>query len=179
MLNSDNSLLIIIDIQEKLIKAAQNSNSLINSANKITKAANILGIPLIITEQYPKGLGQTDPSIIEAYPNVHPIEKTSFSAMQEENFINEIKKFNKKQIILCGIETHICVLQTAIELISNGYDVYILKDASSSRSEFEHKSGLDLLQQYGAKIISTEIAIFQWLRTSKHPHFKEIQALIK
>ena len=99
--------------------------------------------------------------------------------MQEENFINEIKKFNKKQILLCGIETHICVLQTAIELISNGYDVYIFKDASSSRSEFEHKSGLDLLQQYGAKIISTEIAIFQWLRTSKHPHFKEIQALIK
>ena len=179
MLKKDNSILVIIDIQDKLLRATYNPNTVLNSSVKITKASKILNIPVIITEQYPKGLSYTIDNIKNEFADVIPIEKTSFSAMNDEKFRNQIKSCGKKQILICGIETHICVLQTAADLISEGYEVYILKDACSSRNEFEHNTGIELLAQYGAKITCSEIAIFQWLESSKHPRFKEVQALIK
>jgi nicotinamidase-related amidase len=86
---------------------------------------------------------------------------------------------NKKQILIGGIETHICILQTVADLISEGYEVFVLKDCCSSRKEFDHNTGIELMKQYGAKITSTEISLFEWLKTSKHENFKEVQALIK
>lgn len=176
MLDSANSVLVIIDIQEKLVNAALNGENTITNAAKISKAAEILNIQTIITEQYPKGLGQT----IECIKNNNAkiIEKTSFSAYQEKEFKQAIDSLNKKQIILCGIEGHICVLQTAIELKQQGYEVFVLKDCTSSRNEFELNAGFDVMQQQGINTTCVEITLFQWLRTSKHPHFKEIQKLI-
>ena len=179
MLKRDNCVLVIIDIQEKLLKAVYNPDFVLNSSVKIAKAASILNIPTIITEQYPKGLGYTVKAIKTVSANINPIEKTAFSAMKEEKFYEQIKSYGKKQILICGIETHICVLQTAAELSSKGYEVYVLKDACSSRKEFEHNTGIELLTQYGSKITCSEIAIFEWLESSKHPNFKKIQALIK
>ena len=99
--------------------------------------------------------------------------------MLQPEFAQQIKNSGKKQIVLCGIETHICVLQTAADLIKEGFEVYIVKDACASRNKKEYKTGLELLEQYCAKITCVEIALFEWLKTSKHPNFKEIQALIK
>ncbi len=93
--------------------------------------------------------------------------------------MNALEKANKKQVVILGIETHICVLQTAVDLIKNGFEVYIVKDACASRNKKEYKTGLELLKQYGAKITCTEIALFELLKTAKHPNFKDIQALIK
>ena len=179
MLNSEDSILVIIDIQDKLVKAAYHGDNLVKNAAKAAKAAQIMNIPVIITEQYPKGLGKTVNELSESIKNYTPIEKTYFSAMREDKFRDILKNYKKKQILLCGIETHICVLQTASDLISKGYEVYILEDASSSRNIYEHNTGIELLKQYGAKITCTEIALFEWLKTSQNPNFKEIQALIK
>lgn len=180
MLNIEDSILIIIDIQEKLINAANKGDICAINAAKLANAASILNIPTIITEQYPKGLGKTSHFIIQKLPKKSYIfEKTSFSIMNEHEIKTKLESFNQKQIILCGIETHICVLQTAIDLLKSDYKVHIVKDAVSSRKYEEYEIGLELLKQYGAKITSLEIVLFEWLKSSKHPHFKEIQALIK
>ena len=178
MLNIKTSVLVIIDIQEKLINATTNvNNSVVQNIAKMSKAASVLGIPTIITEQYPQGLGKTDADI--DVKNAETIEKSSFSALLEPDFAEEIQSLNKKQIIIGGIETHICVLQTVADLISEGYEVYVLKDCCSSRKEMEHTTGIELMKQYGAKITCVEIALFELLKTSKHHNFKEIQSLIK
>lgn len=180
MLNTEDSLLIIIDIQEKLLKAACESEKIASNVVKMAKASNILSVPVIVTEQYPKGLGETVSVLKDALASdVCVIEKTSFSALSEGKFKDKIDSFNKKQVLICGIETHICVLQTALDLHNAGYDVYILADCSSSRQFAEHNTAVELLKQYNIKIVSTEIVLFEWLKTSKHPKFKEIQALIK
>lgn len=178
ILNQDKSLILIIDIQEKLLNAVYNKEALTAKAAILAKAADILKIPVVITEQYPKGLGYTIP---ELKNNMHSsvFEKTSFSAIDETEVFDAIKKSKRSQIILFGIETHICVSQTANALVKKGYDVNIISDACGSRNEKEHYAGLDRIKSNGAKIITTEIALFEWLRTSKHQNFKEIQALIK
>lgn len=180
MLEIENSALVIIDIQDRLVMASKYGNEVAANMTKLAKAAKILGLPTIVTEQYPQGLGATVYELRENLPeNTLITEKTSFSAVLEPEFANKIKELGKKQIILGGIETHICVLQTAADLIKEGFEVYVVKDACASRNKKEYKTGLELLKQYGAKITCTEIALFELLRTSKHPNFKEIQLLIK
>lgn len=183
MLNIENCALVIIDIQERLVLASKYGQEVSVNMTKLAKAANILNIPTIVTEQYPTGLGNTTIELKNSLPlNTFITEKSSFSAMLESSFaqkINTLKQAGKTQIVLGGIETHICVLQTACDLIKEGFEVYIIKDACASRNKKEYKTGLELLKQYGAKISCVEIALFEWLKTSKHPNFKEIQALIK
>lgn len=179
MLTTTNSMVLMIDVQEKLVKAT-NAETEAENARKMIEAANILGLPVLVSEQYPKGLGSTVLNISEKFSeNTKIIEKSAFSLLREENALETIKSYGKKQVILFGIETHICVLQTAIELIKNGFEVYLIKNASKSRQEFEHLAGIDAMKEHGVKIITLEIALFELLETSKHPQFKQIQALIK
>ena len=178
MFNEKDTALICIDIQEKLVNMLDNAEQIAKNCEIILKAANILNINTLITEQYPKGLGSTiEP--IKSITSFITIEKTSFSALQTEEFLNEFNKINNKNIIIFGIETHICVLQSVIDLIKNGYNVFVVSDCCSSRSKKNHKTALNLMQQEGARIITLEIALFNFLKSSKHPNFKEIQALIK
>ena len=179
ILNPENALLLIIDIQEKLINATFNKDIIEKQAYKIAVTAQKLNIPTIITEQYPKGLGSTIELIKNTIKNAYYFEKTDFNALTDKEFCNKINSLQKKQIILMGIETHICVHQTANELIKNGFDVTIIKDACGSRAESEYLSALDYMKTYGCKIKTTEMIIFELLKTAKHPNFKEIQALIK
>ena len=183
MLNIEDSILVIIDIQERLVLASKYGTETAQNMAKLSKAANILSIPTIVTEQYPQGLGNTLLQLKETFAqNTFVTEKTSFSAMLTPEFvqkIQELKATGKKHIIIGGIETHICVLQTAADLIKEGFEVYVVKDACASRNKSEYKTGLSLLQQYGAKVTCVEIALFELLKTARHPNFKEIQALIK
>lgn len=179
MLNTTNSMVLMIDVQEKLVKAT-NAEIEAENARKMIEAANILGLPVLVSEQYPKGLGSTVLNISEKFAeNTKIIEKSAFSLLKEENALETIKSYGKKQIILFGIETHICVLQTAIELIKNGFEVYLIKNASKSRQEFEHLAGIEVMKENSVKIVTLEIALFELLETSKHPSFKQVQALIK
>jgi len=179
MLDEKNSLILMIDFQEKLVKATS-ADSEAERAGKAVKAGKILGLPVVVSEQYPKGLGNTIPSINELLDeNDLKIEKGAFSLLKEEGALDKIKSFGKKQVVLFGIETHICVLQTAIELLENGFEVFVLKNACKSRDEFEKTSALEYMQNKGIEVLTLENMLFQLLRTSKHPKFKEVQALIK
>ena len=176
LINEKECLIVAIDFQEKLVGMLE-KDSCAKKMEKLLITANLLNIPTVITEQYPQGLGHTIASIDTSSFNV--MEKTAFSAMQQEEFKTTIKNSGKKQIIIGGIETHICVYQTVIELLEEGYEIYVVKDACASRNKDEHKTGLDLMKQNGAKITCLEIVLFELLRSSKHPMFKPVQALIK
>ena len=180
LLNVDESLVLIIDIQDKLLNAAFNKETLEKKACTVSKAASILNIPVIVTEQYPKGLGST----IEPLKNCLNkdtlyFEKTAFSALEDSLILKSIKEYNRKKIVIFGIETHICVSQTAEALINRGYEVSVIQDACGSRAETEYKAGLERMKANGAYILTAEIALFEWLKGAKHPNFKEVQALIK
>ena len=178
-LNADNSLVLIIDIQERLV-GALDKDIVVSKAVKIASAAKVLRIPVMVTEQYPKGLGNTVPMLKEVLAaDTLVVEKTSFNALLEDGMAEKIASYGKKQIVIFGIETHICVHQTAAALIEAGYDVYVIKDACASRNKYEFKQGIDIMQQNGAKISCVEIALFEWLKRAKNPKFKEVQALIK
>ena len=178
-LDEKNCLLLLIDIQEKLV-AMLEKNTVVRKSNILLQTANILGIPTIITEQYPKGLGKTV-DFVSTHINEENtmFEKTAFSALKDKGFLDKLKSFGKKQIIIGGIEAHICVHQTVADLIENGFEVYVVKDACASRKKDDFKSGMKLMEQNGAKISATEAVLFELLKTSKHPHFNEIQALLK
>ena len=177
MLNPEASIVVVIDIQDKLVTAVGKYNPL-KTACKIAKTADILGIPSIITEQYPKGLGDTARDL-KTCISADYIEKTTFSAMRTPEFKKKLESYGKKQVVIFGIEAHICVYQTVCDLIKEGYEVYFVKDASASRNKYEFKTGTELIKQHGAYITCSEIVLFEWLQSSKNKNFKEIQALIK
>lgn len=176
LLNVENCVLVAIDFQEKLVGMLQKDDAAVKM-EKLLTAAKILNIPTIVTEQYPKGLGSTIPTF--DLTDTVVLEKTAFSAMQGEDFREALVQTGKKQVIIGGIETHICVHQTVSELIDAGYEVYVVKDACASRNTYEFKQGIEAMKQNGAKITCLEIVLFELLRTSKHPNFKPVQALIK
>lgn len=179
MLEISNSVLVIIDVQEKLVKAV-GKYSPVDKACKMAEAAKILNIPVIVTEQYPAGLGETVCELKEKFTDVTPvIEKTAFSALLTPEFKNILEKMGRKQVVIFGIEAHICVYQTILDLISSGYEVYFVKDASASRNKYEFKTCVELLKQTNTKITCVEITLFEWLKTSKHEDFKVIQSFIK
>ena len=175
LLNQNDAVVLIVDIQEKLLNAIDNK-SIVTVASKMSSAAKLLGLPVIITEQYPQGLGATVESIKEVADAIY-IEKTLFSAY--EDIKETLKQTGRKQVILLGVETHICVHQTADALLEQGYDVHVLKDGVASRKEFEFTQGLNRMEKSGAVITCLEIALFELLKGAKHSEFKAIQALIK
>lgn len=180
ILNIEDSIVMIIDVQEKLLNAVFNKTSLEKKATTLANTAKILGIPVIVTEQYPKGLGATVETLKEVLPeNTQYFEKTAFSALENNDVLEALKNSGKKQVVIFGIETHICVSQTTNALIQDGFEVSVIRDACGSRSELEYSAGLERMKDNGAHVLTTEIALFEWLKGAKHPKFKEVQMLIK
>ena len=176
MLNAENSLFFLIDIQDRLVGMLKNREEIAKNNSILAKAAKILGVPVIASEQYPNGLGST---ILEVREYLNILEKTSFSALATDTIKAKLESLNRKKVVLTGIETHICVYQTARALLDAGYEVYVVKNACSSRSSKDYRTALELMRDYGAKLTCVETVLFELLGSSKHPNFKEIQALIK
>lgn len=176
ILNQENSLILVIDVQEKLLNAVFNKEVLAKNAKTLVDAAKILSLPIIVTEQYPKGLGETVGGIKNG---VKVFEKITFNALSDPLLLQELKQSGKNQIIVFGIETHICVHQTVAALIEAGFDATVVKDACGSRMESEYQSALVCMEKNGAKIKTTEMVLFELLKSAKHSRFKEIQSLIK
>lgn len=176
MLTKNNSLILMIDMQESLVSATKAEKE-VQQAEKLLKAAELLKVPVLYTEQNPKGLGNTVNSLVKETNTL--IEKTSFSLLKEKNAFDILRLYHKKQIIIFGIEAHICVYQTASDLAKNGYDVYFVKDLSKSRKDFDFETSIELMRQFGIKITSLETVLFELLENSKNSKFKEIQSLIK
>lgn len=177
MLNTDNSLFLLIDIQDRLVGMLKNREEIAKNNSILAKTAKILNVPVVVTEQYPQGLGATIFEVREYVNSENTFEKTAFSAFEEIK--SKLEKLGRKKIILTGIETHICVYQTARTLLDAGYEVYVVKNACSSRSSKDYRTALELMRDYGAKLTCVETVLFELLGSSKNPHFKEVQALIK
>jgi nicotinamidase-related amidase len=182
LLSINNSLLIIVDLQSKLSAAMPETEAELMTANirSLVEAAGLLSIPALLTEQYPKGLGATNTTITELLAQDTLIfEKTGFSCCAAEGFTDTVANTDRKQIILVGQEAHVCVLQTALELIHFGYQVHVVEDAICSRKA-EHKFyALQRLQQNGATLTNYESVLFEWVKDSKHPEFKKISSLLR
>lgn len=178
MLNTRNTTVICIDLQEKLVNMLQNGAEVAQNASKLMKAVQILNLDSIVSEQYPSGLGSTIDEI-KSIKDFITVEKTTFSAFKTAEFKQKFDRFQNKNIVIFGIETHICVFQSVIDLIDMGYNVFVVCDCCASRNDLNHKTALELMKQHGAKIVTLEILLFDLIKGSKHPNFKEIQGLIK
>jgi nicotinamidase-related amidase len=179
LLRKDDTLLVIVDIQTRLLNVMFEKERLISSCRKLIQSAKILEIPMTMTEQYPKGMGPTDPEILKLLQDVKVIEKLHFSCCGVEDFNKKIESLGKKQIVIIGIEAHICVLQTVHDLLQQSYFVYVPHDATSSRKESDYRNALDRMRQAGAVIGSIESAIFELLEKAGTPTFKEISKTVK
>lgn len=177
-LDDKKSLLIIIDVQEKLVPVINNKDEIVNNIEIISKIANIMNIPIVCTEQYPKGLGRTLESISINLRKDMIFSKISFNSYTG-NFKKYIKSLDIKDIIVVGMETHICVYQTCRELVKDGYNVHVVKDAVGSRSIDNYKNGLYLLNKSGAIITNLETTVFDWLKVAGDKKFRNVLKLIK
>lgn len=178
-LDRNEAVLAVIDIQEKLASVMKDRQKVIPNAIHLIEASKILNISILLTEQYPKGLGTTVEEIKKALPYYKPIEKIFFSCCKENAFSNELALLKKKKIIITGIETHVCVLQTCLDLINQGYTVYIVKDAVCSRTAENHETALDLMRDMGSVVTCTETVLFQLLQKAGTQEFKTISKRIK
>lgn len=178
-LNPEQALLLIIDVQAKLVPVMSDAKQLIGRLITLIKGMQLLHIPIIYTEQYPKGLGPTVPEIQGLLKNKERFEKQSFSCCLNTDFNEALKQRQRPQILVAGIEAHVCVFQTCQDLLEAGYDVYLIADASASRRESDQKLAIRVLEKSGINLRSTEMALFELLRTSRHEKFKEVSTIIK
>lgn len=177
-LEKENCAIMTIDMQEKLLQAMPFREEVIKNNKILLKAANEFSIPLIFTEQYPQGLGKTTEILKNLLKQAKYFEKMTFSALRLKECENYLKKLDKNVIILTGIETHVCVLSTALELLEKNYTVVVPADTTTSRENRFYNWGLSLLKQEGAKIMPAESIIFYWLKEAGTPQFKKVQRII-
>ena len=176
----DKTVLVVVDIQERLVSAMPQDIylNMRNTVRFLLQAAGLFGIPVVTTEQYPKGIGHTVPELAGACQGT-VVEKVSFGCCGEPNFMATLQKHNRSQVIITGMEAHVCVLQTALELSSDGFDVFVAADAVCSRNPDNRQNALDRIRQAGATVTNTESVLFEWLRDAGHEHFKAISKLVR
>ncbi|MGC1183092.1 isochorismatase family protein [Legionella sp.] len=174
LLNRDDSILLLIDVQEKLISAILNNKEFIARCEWMLKLARKISVPILVSEQYPKGLGSTLDQLRVYFKQEECIAKVHFSCMSDENYVHRLKEFHKKQLVLIGIEAHVCVLQTALEMTEQGFDVFVVVDAVSSRGDQNLKYGLKRMKQEGVHLVTSEMVFFEWLKKAGTPEFKEL-----
>ena len=175
----DKALLVVIDIQEKLLPFIEASERIQDKAAMMIKGAEILQLPIFAFEQYPKGLGCTVPAIKEALGERAATEKTSFSIMGVQDFKKALKETGKEDILLVGIETHVCVLQSALDLLFEGYRVYLVADAAGSRDVNDKNVAIKRMSDAGVTVTTVEAALFEMVDDAKDTKFKEISKLVK
>jgi len=180
-LEADQCALVVVDIQEKLLPPIFQKEQLVKNSQLLIRLAGILRIPTLMTTQYAKGLGGTVPEIASLLPETEPIDKQMFSCFGSDVFCSMLKRMPGKRntVLLCGMESHICVMQTALGALREGYLVHVASDAVSSRTEWNWKLGLERMRAAGALISSAEMMVYELLRSSGAPGFKELLPYLK
>lgn len=176
------SALLVVDIQTTLTVAMsdQEAQQMLNNTRVLVEAADQLEIPVFLTEQYPKGLGRTDDTILEKLPETgNKYEKTGFSACAANGLVSALKESACKQVVIVGQETHVCIAQTAFELLENGYRVFVVEDAVCSRKQSHKFFALERMLQVGIVVTNYESVMFEWLRDASHPKFKILSKMIR
>lgn len=177
---AEDSLALVVDMQERLVPVIRDSNGILHNTEILIRGLRALNIPMVVTQQYTKGLGMTVPSITEAVgEGFSYYDKITFSCVDDEKILHRVEELGRKNIIICGIEAHICVLQTVIDLINGGYNVILVEDCIGSRKERDCTISVRRAASEGAIITSFESLLFELTRTAKTEVFKEISKLVK
>jgi nicotinamidase-related amidase len=175
----ENTVLLVIDVQEKILPVIKESEHVVQNVLKLINGFKIMKTPIYLTEQYPKGLGPTDPRIKDALVGQEPIQKMTFSCYGAGNLFDELEKKNITKVVVCGIESHVCVLQTVLDLLANEFQVFLAADATSSRRKFDCEIALKRMEKNGAEITLTESILFEMLNVCGTEEFKAVSKLIK
>ncbi len=178
-LRRDESALVIVDVQERLAAVMDDREKVVANCLHLLEIARLLDMPVFLTEQYPKGLGQTVSEITRAVSGLKPIEKISFSCCGEPGFVEALSSSGRRKVVLAGMETHVCVLQTCVDLLDRGYTVHLVKDAVCSRTTGNYEAGIGFMRDSGAAVTTTETVLFQLLERAGTEEFKAISKRIK
>lgn len=180
LLDPADAVLVVVDVQERLFPHIHDHEDVETNVQRLVRGARALDVPVLVTEQYVKGLGTTVPGVREALGDAYrPLEKTAFSCARDAGFRRALGETGRRSVLLCGIEAHICVMQTGLHLLAEGAPVHVVDDATGSRVPLNKEAGLRRLERAGAVRSTTEMALFELLGTKDHPRFKDVQALIK
>lgn len=177
LLNRQSTVLVVVDMQEPFLSVIHGREALTANVTLLCRAARILQIPIVTTTQYAARMGGVVPEVADAMGDVEALDKMRFSCIGAHGFLDRLE--GKTQVVLCGVETHICVTQTACDLLIRGLDIHIAADAVSSRTFEKHKLGMERLRDAGARPCATEAAVYEWLGEAGTPEFKQILALVK
>jgi nicotinamidase-related amidase len=176
-MSATDTALLVIDVQEKLVPLIHGADALVRNIGFLIDGARLLGLPVLATEQYPKGLGATVPALAQRLPE-RP-DKVAFSSCAVPAVVAGLRQGGRPKVVLAGIETHVCVLQTGLDLLGADYWVYVPVDAVGSRYPLDHELGLRRLERAGAILTTSEACLFEWVGGADHPQFKKVSALIQ
>jgi nicotinamidase-related amidase len=179
MLNLSDAVLIVVDVQGKLARVVENSDNVIGQIQKLVKGMLALEIPIILTAQVPEKLGGTIEEIAALLPDHEQISRTSFSVFRSIEMLNRLAELKRTQIILCGFETHICLYQSALDLMNSDYEVYLVVDGTSSRHGVDKDTALIRVDSEGGKLTTVEMTLYELMRDARHPAFKAVARIIK
>jgi nicotinamidase-related amidase len=180
LLDRDAAVLVVIDIQERLAAAMADRDTVVAESRRLVLSARRLGVPIIVTEQYPRGIGPTVPELVEALgDDYRPVEKLCFPCTAEAAFAERLAQVGRRQVVLCGMEAHVCLLQTALDLLDDGLRVHLVADAVCSRNGEHKRLALDQLRLAGAVVTCVEAAVYQMLGKAGTPEFKDLLPLFK
>jgi nicotinamidase-related amidase len=179
LLPRENTVLVLVDIQDKLLPYVAEKEKVVENIRMLIKFADIMNIPIVFTEHYPKGLGSTIPEISGVLRTYIPIEKVIFSCFGAPRFRSKLKELKAENLMVAGIESHICIEQTVLDALNSGYQVHVIEDAISSRTTKNHKIGVKKMRQFGAIISSTEMAMYEIMERADTKEFKEVLKLVK
>ncbi len=179
LISKEDSVLVIVDVQDRLAAAMKEKDNVINNCLHLIEIAKMYSIPVLLTEQYPKGLGRTVEAIRKAVSSYEPFEKLSFSCCGEDGFIERLRSTGRKKVILTGMETHVCVLQTCLDLLKAGFNIHLAKDAGCSRTKENWNIGAEFMRDAGAVITCTETVLFQLLGVAGSEEFRTISKRIR
>ena len=171
--------LVFVDFQERLLPAMTDSARVLQNAVRLAQAGTILDVPAWVTEQYPKGLGPTAPELARAVARFAPVEKLVFSACEVPGWTEALTARDIADVVLCGMEAHVCVCQTGLDLLDRGFRVFVVADAVASRTPENQRLGVERLRDAGAAIVTTEMVLFELLGGAGTAEFKAVQALVK
>lgn len=178
-IEKENTIGLVIDVQERLFPVMDAKDALLTSTKKLIEGLQVLKVPLLVTQQYTRGLGATLPEVASLIKDFTPIEKTAFSCYDEPSFVESLEELEKNNVVICGIEAHVCVLQTAIDLKNAGYTPIVVVDCISSRNKKDFELALLRFQYEGILLTTLESVLFELTRSSKAPEFKSISNLVK
>ncbi len=179
LLQRDHSCLLIVDVQERLAPVMSDPRRVLHNCALLMRAARRLEIPILVSEQYPKGLGPTMVDLREFLPEEGALPKLHFSAAADEAILAKLESFGRRQVVVAGIETHVCVLQTALDLKARGFEAMVAADACASRRVESEQMGWSRMRQCGVELLSLEMVLFEWMHKAGTPEFKELSPLIK